>query len=340
MTGTLSTELYRRFFWAGLFLLLVFLVGTAGFWFVGGAQYSLIDCLYMTFITVSTIGYGEIIDMSRSPGGRIFTMFVALSGIGVITYILSNFTAFIVEGQLKEVFRRRRMDKEIGKLRGHFIVCGAEGAGFYVVNELVETKRPYVVVDTDMKKIEKLLEAFPKPVFLEGDATESSTLVEAGIGEAKGLFAVTTDDNQNLVISLTAKQANPNVRVVARCQDLRNVGKIKKAGADAVVSPTYIGGLRMASEMVRPAVATFLDTMLRDKEKRLRIEEITLAASFGGKTVSAVNLQEYRNTLLMAVKTKGDLVYNPPRDYLIQAGDILILMTTPEERDALEKELG
>jgi voltage-gated potassium channel len=197
-----------------------------------------------------------------------------------------------------------------------------------------------VVVDTDMKKIEKLLEAFPKPVFLEGDATESSTLVEAGIGQAKGLFAVTTDDNQNLVISLTAKQANPNVRVVARCQDLRNVGKIKKAGADAVVSPTYIGGLRMASEMVRPAVATFLDTMLRDKEKRLRIEEITLAASFGGKTVSTVNLQEYRNTLLMAVKTKGDLVYNPSRDYLIQAGDILILMTTPEERDALEKELG
>jgi voltage-gated potassium channel len=96
----------------------------------------------------------------------------------------------------------------------------------------------------------------------------------------------------------------------------------------------------MASEMVRPAVATFLDTMLRDKEKRLRIEEITLAASFGGKTVSTVNLQEYRNTLLMAVKTKEDLVYNPPRDYLIQAGDVLILMTTPEERDALEKELG
>jgi len=340
MTGTLSTELYRRFFWAGLFLLLVFLLGTTGYWFIAGTRQSLIDCLYMTFITVSTIGYGEIIDMSHNPGGRVFTMFIALSGIGVITYILSNFTAFIVEGQLKEVFRRRKMDKEIGKLRDHFIVCGAEGAGFYVINELVETKRPYVVVDAERKKIEKLLEAFPEPVFLEGDATESSTLVEAGIGQAKGLFAVTTDDNQNLVISLTAKQVSPNVRVVARCQDLRNVGKIKKAGADAVVSPTYIGGLRMASEMVRPAVATFLDTMLRDKEKRFRIEEIPLAASFGGKTVSALQLRRYRNTLLMAVKTKGDLVYNPDDDYFLKPEDVLILMTTPEERSALERELG
>jgi len=290
----------------------------------------------MTFITIATIGYSEIVDMSHNPAGRIFTVFVAISGIGVATYILTNLTAFMVEGEMTETFRRRKMEKSIKKLKRHYIVCGIEGVGFHILNELSETKRPHVIVDIDRGRIDKALELFQEELFIEGDATDSDALIAAGVKEASGLFAVTGDDNQNLVISLTAKQLNPQVRVVARCRDLKNVEKMKKAGADAVVSPTFIGGLRMASEMVRSTAVSFLDTMLRDKEKNLRVEEMTVSESLAGKPVSALNLSDYPNILLLAVKTEGGWTYNPPADHVMKLWDTLIFMTTPDERDKLE----
>jgi voltage-gated potassium channel len=336
MALNLYSKNYRKFIGAGLLLIVIVAAGTVGYWFIGEKRYSVVDCLYMTFITVATIGYGEIVDMSHNPGGRIFTMFIAISGIGVATYILTNLTAFMVEGEMSEAFRRRKMEKMIGKLKGHYIVCGVEGVGFHVLSELSETRRPYVAVDIDKEKIDKTLEAFRDQLYIEGDATDSDSLHAAGIKRAKGLFAVTGDDNQNLVISLTAKQLNPDIRVVARCWDLKNIEKMKKAGADAVVSPTFIGGLRMASEMVRSTVVSFLDTMLRDREKNLRIEELTVPKSFVGKPVSAICLREYPNTLLLAARTEGEWIYNPAADYILKSGDTLIFMTTPNERDHMQ----
>lgn len=337
MATTIPYDIYKKFIWAGISLLFILIIGTVGYWFVGNGKYPLTDCFYMTVITIATIGYGEIIDMTGNPTGRLFTVFIALFGIGTLTYILSNFTAFIVEGELNETFRRRKMEKMIKKFLEHYIICGIEGVGFHIVKELHETQRPHVIVDIDRKKIEKILETFKERVYIEGDATDSDTLLKAGIMEAKGLFAVSGDDNQNLVISLTAKQINPNVRVVARCHDLKNMEKMKKAGADAVVSPTFIGGLRMASEMVRPAVVSFLDTMLRDKQKNLRIEEVLIPDSFAGKSIADLNLKKYHGVLLMAVKTKDDWAYNPPDGYMLKPEDALIFMTTPEERFTLEK---
>lgn len=337
MSNNISSEIYKKFLWAGISLVFVLVIGTVGYWFVGRGQYSLMDCLYMTVITIATIGYGEIIDMSGNPAGRGFTIFIALFGIGTLTYILSNFTAFIVEGELNETFRRKRMEKMIKKFRDHYIVCGIEGVGFHIVSELYDTKRPHVIVDIDRKKIEKVLETFQERVYIEGDATDSDTLLKAGIMEAKGLFAVSGDDNQNLVISLTAKQLTPNIRVVARCHDLKNIDKMKKAGADAVVSPTFIGGLRMASEMVRPTVVSFLDIMLRDREKNLRVEEVAVPESFAGKSISDLNLKKYPPILLLAVRTKDDWIFNPSDDYIAGHENSLIFMTTPEERFELEK---
>lgn len=337
MTGSIYSQIYTKFVRTGIFLAVVLSAGTAGYWFIGGRHYSLVDCLYMTFITITTIGYGEIIDMSGNPAGRIFTIFIAVSGISIATYILSNLTAFMVEGELSKAFRRRKMEKMIKKLRDHYIVCGVDGVGFYILSELAGTKRPHVMVDIGREAIEKVLETFPDGIFIEGDATDSDTLSAAGITEAKGLFAITGDDNQNLVISLTAKQLNPNVRVVASCKDLKNTDKLKKAGADAVVSPTSIGGLRMASEMVRSTVVSFLDTMLRDKEKNLRIEEMAVPATFAGKAISELGLGKYPHILLLAIRTEGGWVYNPPGSHMIKLDDTLIFMTTPEERTELEK---
>ncbi len=339
MIDDISSKILKRFFTPGIALITVILTGTIGYSLIGGEKYSLLDSLYMTVITIATIGYSEIIDMSGNPAGRVFTIFIALAGIGILTFLFSEVTAFIVESELKDVFRRRRMEKLIGKYREHYIICGIEGVGLYIVDELENTKRPYAVVDINNDRLETALKSFPDMVFINGDATDSDILLKAGIKEAKGLFAVTGNDNLNLVISLTAKQLNPDLRVIACCNDNRNIEKIKKAGADNAVSPTFIGGLRIVSDMVRPAVVSFLDTMLRDKEKNLRIEEIKLSDSFHGKTISDLNLKKYSNTLLLAVKSDGDWVYNPSVDYVIKKVDTLIVMTTPDDRDKIEKNL-
>ena len=315
----------------------VLIAGTAGYRIISVGNSSLIDCLYMTLITITTIGFGEIVDLSSSPQGRIFTMFLALCGIGIITYTLSNLTAFIVEGSLNEAFLRRKMEKTIRKLSDHFIVCGIDGVGHYIINELYETKRPHVIVDTSRQNIEKFLHDYHEDFFIVGDATDNDTLLEAGVMKARGLFAVTGDDNNNLVISITAKQLNPSVKVIACCYDLKNMDKIKKAGADAVISPTFIGGLRMASEMIRPAVVSFLDIMLRDKKKNLRIEEIPVPDSYSGQPLSVLNLQKYPDTLLLAVKIKSDWIFNPSRQHVFTPGTTLIIMTTPDDREEIQK---
>jgi voltage-gated potassium channel len=329
-------QLIRKNLGLAAFLMGTLLVGTVGYAIISKGQYSLLDCLYMTVITITTIGYGEVIDLSHNPAGRVFTMFIAFSGIGIATYLFSSITALMVEGRLKEVFWRRKMEKNTEKLRKHYIICSAEDVGFYVSNELHSTQRSYVIIDTDKTKVEKALKTFHDLLFIEGDATDNDVLLKAGIREAAGLFAVTGDDNQNLVISLTAKQLNPGLRIVAKCNDLKNLEKIKKAGADAVVSPSFIGGLRIASEMIRPTAVSFLDIMLRDREKNLRVEEITIPESFADRPLKALNLTRHPNFLLLAIRGKEDWVYNPPEDTIFKQGNILVFMITPGERLQLE----
>ncbi len=331
----MSSQIRRRFFWAGIILIVILLVGTVGYWFIGGRQYSFVDTLYMTVITITTIGFAEIIDLSGNVAGRIFTIFIAISGVGVMAYIVTSITALVVEGELTQSFRRRRMEKIACKCIDHYIICGLGSVGCCIARELHATKRPHVIVDINKEKVERSPEARPDEVFIEGDATDSNTLLKAGIERAAGLFAVTGDDNQNLVVTLTARQINPKLRLVARCNDMRNAEKMKRVGADAVVSPVAIGGLRMASEMVRPTAVSFLDTMLRDTEGNLRVEELPAPQAFVGKPVSTLSLKRFPRTLLLAVKTGDGWVYNPPESYVVGQGHTLVLMTTPEERAEL-----
>jgi voltage-gated potassium channel len=333
-------EVRRRLAWSGFGFLTILLVGTIGYRIVGGPETSFVDAFYMTFITVATIGYGEVVDMTHHPLGRIFTVFISLAGIGTMTYLIMTLTAFVVEGQINAAFRRRRMEKVIEKFRDHFIVCGVEGTAQHILNELRATNRPFVVVDPDRAMLEKLASTFAHVAFIEGDPTDNETLQTAGLLQAKGLFAVTADDNQNLVVCLTAKQINPNVRAVVSCQELRNADKMRKAGADAVVSPTYIGGLRMASEMIRPTVVSFLDTMMSRKEEPLRVEEVTIPAGFEPRALEELDLKRYGNLLLLAVKSKSTWVYNPPPKTVVSPGEALVIMTTPEERVQLQRALA
>ncbi len=330
-------QVRRRFIWCSAFLLTIVLIGTVGYWFIGGKQYSFVDTLYMTVITITTIGFSEVIDLSGNPGGRVFTILIAVSGIGILTYVFTNITAIVLEGQLTESFRRRKKEKMVNNYRDHFIVCGLGAIGAYIAAELYGTRRPYVIVEADKEVVEKALQSLPDQIVIEGDATNNDTLMKAGIERAKGLFAVTGDDNQNLVISLTTKQLNPRVRVVARCTDIKNDEKVRRAGADAVVSPGFIGGLRMTSEMMKPTVVSFLDMMLREKDKTLEVEEIFLPDAFVGKPISALDLRRHPHTLILAVKTEEGFIYNPPRDYVIRITDILVYISTPEGKDELER---
>jgi voltage-gated potassium channel len=335
-----SSQIYRRILWSGMILLGILVVGTFGYWWIGGEKVSFIDAVYMTVITLTTIGYGEIIDLSHNPVGRLFTIFIAISGVGILLYVITNATALLVEGYIMESFKRRKMEKLASVAKEHYIICGLGSVGSNIVDEFVATKRPFVIVDTNRKNVEKIMESYHNYAFVEGDATDNSTLVKAGIERARGLFAVTSDDNQNIIVSLTAKQLNPGLRVVARCNETKNVDKMRKAGADAVVSPTSIGGLRMASEMVRPTVVSFLDIMLRDKQQNLRVEEVFVPADYVGRPLSGLELKKYPGTLLLAVRNKEDWVYNPPESYIIQPENTLVLMTTPGDREELTRVLS
>lgn len=333
----LPVRVYKKLIFSVSVLISILITGTASYWFIGGGKYSFLDCLYMTIITITTIGYGEIIDLSNNPAGRIFTIFIAFLGISILFYITTNVTAFIVEGELTESFRRRRMEKLSQSLKEHYIVCGAGKLGLTIANELSAIQTPHIMIELNRNRIDSVLETFQSYIMIEGDATDDSTLLRAGIREAKGLFAVTDNDNQNLVINLTAKQLNPALRVVTRCNEISYSEKMKKSGADAVVALNYIGGLRMASEMIRPSVVSFLDIMLRDKDKNLRVEEVSVPKSFTEKTISALNLKKYPHTLLLAVKAGEDWIYNPPEDYVISHRNTLILMTTSKEKHELEQ---
>ena len=333
-----AQRVFRRFVAPALALITVSIIGTVGYKIIGGSQVSWLDSLYMTFITVATIGYGEIIDLSHSPGGRIFTMVIGLVGIGVATYMISTLTAFILEGDMNEALRRRRMQKSIQAMRKHYIICGIGRVGTNVAHELEVTGRPYVVIESNKEAIESYLERHPEALWTHADSGEDSALIEAGIEHAAGVFAVTGDDSKNLVITLSAKLLNPEARVVARCHEINFTDKIRKVGADDIVSPDFTGGMRIVSSMVRPKVVSFLDEMLF-ADNALRVEEVHLPEGFPAGTIGGLKLNR-RDFVLMAVRVQDRWQFNPAEDFKISAGNALVVMTTPEGRKSLEKSLG
>jgi voltage-gated potassium channel len=299
--------------------------GTTGYKLLGGPEWSLLDSIYMTIITLTTVGFGEIQDLSGNPYARILTIFIILFGMGSILFLVSTVTGFIVEGELTNVFGRRKMLKEISNLKNHFIVCGVGNIGRTIVKELQQTKRDFVVVDTASEKLEKL-SAMEKILYINDDATNDEVLVNAGVHEAQGLITILPEDKDNLFVTLTAKQLNPNLRIVSKGIDEHTIKKLKMAGADSVVLSNAIGGMRMVSELIRPAAVSFLDKMLRtQKGKSYRIEEIKISANskFIGQTLSEANTR----VLLVAMKGKeGDFIYNPESTSIIRGETEIVVM--------------
>jgi voltage-gated potassium channel len=338
MRAPVIQGLYLKLIWAFAVLGTVLVVGTIGYHLLAGGQYSWFDGFYMTFITVSTVGYGEIIDLSHSPGGRVFTVLIGTAGLGSLWFMFSTLTVLILEGDINIALRRRRMEKVIKKLDGHYIVCGFGRVGRNVAAELDATDRRYVAIDENQSMLEEQKEKYPALLYLHGDASDDDLLLSADIKDAKGIFAVTGDDSRNLMIALTAKQLNPAVRVVARCHEIRNVEKLRKAGADAIVSPDFTGGKRIASAMVRPNVQTFLDEMLRSEHK-LRVEEVMVPADFMPRLLGQMQLRD-PDFVLLALRRHDEWIFNPGDDYLLEPGNTLIVMASPRGLQSIEARLA
>ena len=325
----------RRLYIALLVFFLVFCLGVIGFRVLGGARWSVLDSVYMTVITLSTVGYGEVQSMAGNPAIRVFAILFNLVCLGTIAFAITAITAFIVEGELKNILWRRRMDKQIARLKDHYIVCGSDETAQSIVRELLLTRRKFVVIEPAQDKIDKLA-ALGRVLVVQGDASEDETLVRAGIARAKGIFLSLPTDEGNLFVTISARGLNPKLRIVAKGIELGADKKISKAGADIVISPSFIGGMRMVSEMVRPAATTFLDMMLRDREKAFRVDEVTLerGAPLVGKTVAEARIGEKTGALLVAVRKGGgaDYEFNPPGNRRLEEGDVMILIVRPQMR--------
>lgn len=316
----------------------VVLVGTLGYKFIGGPAVDWVTAFYMTAITVTTVGYGEIIDLSGNPGGRLFTVFVLTAGLGALWFMFSALTAFLLESDLNVIWRRRRMEKAIEKLSGHYLICGFGRVGQNVAQELTHGGHVFVAIDTAPERLAAAAERFPGLMWLAADASDDDTLEKAGIARAAGVFAVTGEDSRNLMIALTAKQHNTKLRVVARAHEVRNADKMRRAGADAVVSPDYTGGMRIASEMVRPVAASFLDDM-RFAASPVHIEEVRVPADFTATRLDALGLAS-PDFLLLGIRHGADWIFNPPGHHEVRGGETLILMARPEGVKALGERLA
>jgi len=329
----------RRVILALSIFLVVFLVGVAGYWYFGGGpqfsntpRWSLLDCVYMTIITIGTIGYGEV-HGPLNDAARIFTSIYIIVCLVTIAYAMSSITAFIVEGELKNILGRRKMDKAIRQLKDHFIVCGSDETAETVIHELLLTKKKFVVV-ANCKEDAEALPALGEFPYLQGDPTDDDVLIKSGIERAKGILLSLATDEANLFATISARSLNAQIRIVTKALDVRSHKKIFKAGADSVISPTFIGGMRMVSEMIRPAATTFLDLMLRERERVLRVDEITLppGSPLDGRPIAEACIGEKTGALLVAVRPGGrkDFAFNPKPDTVLHEGDILVFIASPD----------
>jgi voltage-gated potassium channel len=286
----------------------------------------------MTVITISTVGFHEVVPLSRA--GRLFTIVVILVGVGLIGFSFTRITSFFIEGELRQIIRGRKMEKVISKMKKHIIVCGYGRIGHDVAAILVENGKNVVIVEKELK-------AIPEDVaFLTGDATEDQVLLDAGVEQATAVVACLSSDAENVFLTLSAKTLNPNVRVVSRSIAGDSVGKLRRAGADEVICMHEISARRMATVIVQPNLVNLVDIMAPARNLFLEVGEIKVDINeeIVGASISQINLKRRTGALILAVRQmNGKVLFNPDSDYRMQSGDTLIIMG---EREQIEKVSG
>ncbi len=330
-------ELRRRLIYAAVLLLLLISFSTLGYRLLGGSSVGLLQALYMAVITVAGVGYGEIVETAHNPALRIFNMFIVLFGVAVTVYVFSVVAAFLVEIEVTNPFWRRRMQKRVDELNDHFIVCGLGDTGRFVATELQKTQIPCVLIEISEDNLRRMKELhgelFRDLLYVIGDATEEEVLEKCGLNRAKGLIAALPHDKDNLVITVLARQRFPRLRIVARATDRKFGERMMKAGATSTVSPNQIGGLRLASEAIRPHAVGFLDLLLKEQGKTLRVEEVEIqpGSPWAGKRLDEIDLKGRMNLLVLGLKHPSgsglpDMVVNPSDHATVSPGGVIIAL--------------
>ncbi len=314
-------------------MLVLMVAGMAGFHFIEG--WSWFDGFYMVLTTITTIGYQETHPLSHA--GRIFNVLLIVSGVGLLFLIIGTLTQALLEFELGNLYGRRKMEREIAKLSGHYILCGAGRVGRSAARALAREPAPFVIIENNEAKLQAL---DPGWMTMLGDATQEKVLRAANITQARGLVAATTTDATNIYIVLTARSICPGLRIIARASEEVAEKHLLTAGANSVISPYSFAGHRIAQSFLRPAVLDFLDIATgRRGHIGLEIEEVFIdpASAVAGTTIGGSKIRQELGVIVLAIKREADMVFNPAPDDRIEPGDCLIAMGEPDSLRRLEE---
>ncbi len=325
----------KKVYAALIFLGLVLIYGSVGYMWL--EHVSPLMAIYMTVITISTVGYSEVVPLD--PAGRVFTITLIFSGLACTTLLTVSLVAFFVEGEFRLLFQQAWTKRRISRMKNHFIICGLGQAGRSVLAEVMAARQDCVVVERSQAVIDEIMKLHPGLNALCGDATTDEMLAEAGVERARGLIAATESDSDNLLITLTARSMNPKIVITARATRTENYNQLRVAGANHVVMPNVIGGMRMAATMLRPEVVGFLDVMMRSTGETLRMEQAPIppGSPSAGKTLQEMEIPKKTGMIVLAIKrASGQYTFNPTSSESLQAGDVIIVVAPAEKMSLLE----
>lgn len=321
---------------AGLILLSILLFGTFGYMGLEGSSF--LDGLYMTVITITTVGFQEAVPLRTA--GKIFTMGLLFVGVSFVLYVFGKVTEAVVEGGLQKAFRRIKMEKNLSKIHDHYIVCGFGRIGQVICQSLHDDHRGFVVIENNPDEIKTL--AALGYLYVEAEASDDEVLLQAGIKRAKGLIAVVSSDAENVYITMSAKVLKPSLFVMGRSSGKKGADtKLLRAGADKVISPYFIGARQMANMILRPTVIDFLDLTVHGS-LGLRLEELVVpeSASFVDMSLMDSSIRKKYDLIVVAIKRQGDkeMLFNPSHLTIIKPRDIIIVLGEFENIKRLEKD--
>ncbi len=326
-----NLEIKKKLITISFLILGVICFGTIGYMVIENLRF--LDALYMTIITVATVGFKEVKDLTET--GKIFTIVLIFSGFGVFAYAMTTGAKILIEGELKEVFKKKKMKKQIEALKDHYIICGHGRMGRIICKELKANEIKFVVIEKDEKNImdEDML-------YIIGDATKDDILKEAGIERAKGIISVLPSDAENLYVVVSSRFLNPKLFIVARATDEEARIKLKMAGANKAICPYYTGGLRIAHTVLRPNVIDFLEFATGSEYRDVQIEEIEVSknSSLIRKSLKDAEIGNKFGIIVIGIKrAEGEIELNPSADTIISSGDILIVIGKSENLEKFSK---
>ena len=319
-------------------LLTIILSATLGLMYLEGWDF--FTALYVTVITLSTVGYGDI--TPTTLWGKVFTLFYIVCGVGAMAYTFASISGFIIEGELKKILRLKKMESKLKSIKNHYIICGFGKIGKVVAEKFENAGVPYVVIDIDEKKLTREAENYKNLLYVVGDATLDEVLIKAGVERAKGLIATVKSDAENLFVTISARGLNPNLYIIAKAEVETTIDKLLKAGADRVVSPYHIGGMRIAEMALRPEILDFVSTLM-DETHDMEIGRFTVhpESEVVGKTLYESRIRQRSGATILAIIKDGDnVIINPEPDVVLEAYNVVYAFGTKEHLEKLKRILG